>query len=332
MVVPILSQLTITALQQHKQHFSRHGLPHTLITDNGAQYTSDLFKTFVKKYQVNHITSSPYWSQSNGRAEAAVKSAKHILLTAEDVDLALLSVRNTPPAGHTNSPAQRLFRRALRSNLPQLPASLEPFTPPRDTVVADHVHRKLQQKNAYDKHASTPLPDLPLGCYVYARPPPTTSAKSWIRGKVVGPAGPRSYLIDTGRSQIRRNRVQIQLAPPQLTGDSPPQNRSASTLPDKLLPNSLSATAPPSLTPKSSASLSLTPPRSSESSSSMLSPAPVASLSPSADDTPPAVSLSPPSPCTPSPTSPVSSSPSFPKPPTVTRSGRIIRRPARYSD
>ena len=119
-------------------------IPHTLITDNGAQFTSDPFKTFTKTYQFNHITSSPYWSQSNGRAEAAVKSAKHNLLTAEHVDLALLSVRNTPPAGHTFSPAQRLFGRVLRSDLPQLAHTLEPFTPSRDTVVADHIHRKLK--------------------------------------------------------------------------------------------------------------------------------------------------------------------------------------------
>ena len=198
--------------------------------------------------------------------------------------------------------------------------------------LADHVHRKLQQKNFYDKHASAPLPDLPPGCYVYARPPPTSSAKSWIRGKVVGPAGPPSYLIDTGISQIRRNCVQIQLAPPQLTGDSPPQDRPAPTLPDKLLPNSLSPTAPPYLTPKSSASLSPTPPRSSESSSSMISPAPVTSLSPSADETLPAESPSPHSPFTSSQTTPDSSSPSLPKPPTITRSGRIIRPPARCSD
>ena len=85
-------------IQATKQHFSRHAIPRTLITGNGAQFTSDLFKTFAKKYQFNHITSSPYWSQSNGRAEAAVKSAKHILLIADDVDLALLSVRNTAPA------------------------------------------------------------------------------------------------------------------------------------------------------------------------------------------------------------------------------------------
>ena len=94
-----------SVIQATKQHFRRHGLPHTLITDNGSQFTSEAFKAFEEKYKFHHITSSFYWSQSNGSAEAAVKSAKHIILTAEDVDLALLSVHNTPPAGHTFSPA-----------------------------------------------------------------------------------------------------------------------------------------------------------------------------------------------------------------------------------
>jgi len=53
-------------VQVTKQHFARHGIPHTLLTDNGSQITSDLFKEFAKQYQFNHITSSPYWSQSNG--------------------------------------------------------------------------------------------------------------------------------------------------------------------------------------------------------------------------------------------------------------------------
>ena len=79
-------------IQATKQHFNRHGIPHTLITDSGAQFTSDLFKTFAKTYQFNHITSSPYWLQSNGPVEAAVKSARHILLTGDYVDLVLLSV------------------------------------------------------------------------------------------------------------------------------------------------------------------------------------------------------------------------------------------------
>ena len=313
-------------IQATKQHFSRHGIPHTLITDNGAQFTSDLFKTFTKTYQFNHITSSPYWSQSNGRAEAAVKSAKHILLTAEDVDLALLSVRNTPPAGHTFSPVQRLFGRVLRSDLPQLAHTLEPFTPSRDTVVADHIHRKLKQKNAYDKYASTPLPNLPPGSYVYAKPPPNSLSKAWIQGKVVGPAGPCSYLIDTGNRQIRRNRVQVQLAPPRYTSTSPPCNRAEPALPDKLLPNSLTATTSPSQTL----------PRPTAGSLSTPSSEPVAPVPPTPDETTPTAfstplgSNTPPLPLLQE--SPVISFPSLSKPQTVTRSGRVIRRPARYSD
>ena len=87
---------------------------------HGSQYTSAFLKTFAGKYKFRRVTSTPYCSQSNGRTEAAVKSAKHILHTAEDIDLALLAVRNTAPAGLMLSPAQRLYRPALRTDLPQL--------------------------------------------------------------------------------------------------------------------------------------------------------------------------------------------------------------------
>lgn len=209
------------------------------LTDNRAQYTSELFKEFARTYKFNHITSSPYWSQSNGRAEAAVKSAKQILRTAKDVDLALLSVRNTPPSSHTFSPAQRLFGRALRSNLPQPPVTVESSKLQCDTVVTEHLHRKLQQKQAYDKHAGQPLPDFPPGSYVYAKPPPNSPSKECISGHIIGFAGPRSYFIKTGSRQIRRNRVQVQLAPPSSTIASPHQTNTTPLLPEKLRPNPL---------------------------------------------------------------------------------------------
>ena len=84
------------------------------------------------------------------------------------MDLASLSILNTPPARHTFSPTQRLFGRLLHSDLPRPAATLQPFIPPRDTVVPDHGHRKLKQNNAYDKHTSAPLSALPPGNYVYA--------------------------------------------------------------------------------------------------------------------------------------------------------------------
>ena len=225
-------------VQATKQHFGHHGIPHTLLTDNGSQYTSDLFKEFAKTYKFNHITSSPSWSQSNGRAEATVKSAKNILRTAKDVGLALLSVRNTPRAGHTFSPAQRLFGHVLRSNLPQPITTLEPRHSPHDIVVSNHLHRKLQQKQAYDKHGRHLLPNFPPGSYVFAKPSPNSRSKAWVPGQIIGSAGPRSYYIKTGTRQIRRNHVEVQLAPPLNnveplpetdTNSSPPPN-----LPDKL--------------------------------------------------------------------------------------------------
>ena len=147
----------MAAVQVTKQHFGHHDIPHIFITDNGPQYTSDLFKVFTQKYKFHPVTSSPYWAQTNGRAEVAVKSAKRILLTADDVDLALLSVCNTPPTEHTYSPAQHLFGRVLRSDLPQMAGAVEPASPPRDTAVQEHITRKLQQKQAYKKWAGFPL-------------------------------------------------------------------------------------------------------------------------------------------------------------------------------
>ena len=134
--------------------------------------------------------------------------------------------------------AQRLLGRTLRSDLPQTVTTLESCTPPCNTVVAEHAHRKLQQKRAYDKHAGPPLPELSSGSHVYAKPPPTSSAKAWIPAEIVGPAGPRSYFIRTGASQIRRNRAQVQPAPPRNTDSVPSHLKAASDLPDKLRPKS----------------------------------------------------------------------------------------------
>ena len=59
-----------------KDVFSRHGIPTELITDNGSQYKSFRFKKFTKEWDFQHDTSSPQYHQSNGLAEASVKTSK----------------------------------------------------------------------------------------------------------------------------------------------------------------------------------------------------------------------------------------------------------------
>ena len=71
------------------------------MSDDGPQYTAQTFKRFSESYEFQHITSSPGYSQSNGKAESSIKTAKRNILrradmAKSDIFLAILNNRNTP--------------------------------------------------------------------------------------------------------------------------------------------------------------------------------------------------------------------------------------------
>ena len=59
--------------------FTELGRPFGLRSDNGPCYTSKEFHNFLSFYQVDHITSSPHYPQSNGFAEALVGITKKLM-------------------------------------------------------------------------------------------------------------------------------------------------------------------------------------------------------------------------------------------------------------
>ena len=65
-----------TVITKLKRHFSVHGAPHTLLSDNVRQLKNNHFKDFATQWDFTHVTSSPEYPQSNGLAETAVRSAK----------------------------------------------------------------------------------------------------------------------------------------------------------------------------------------------------------------------------------------------------------------
>ena len=71
--------LSSTIVSRTKKIFARYGSPMVCLTDNGPQFISTEYERFAKDWNFKHITSSPYHSQGNGRAEAAVKAVKNIL-------------------------------------------------------------------------------------------------------------------------------------------------------------------------------------------------------------------------------------------------------------
>ena len=85
---------------QCKLIFSEYGWPETLISDNGPCYTVDAFISVMNSHHVNHVTSSPHYSQFNGFAERYVQIVKSLFYKGKeegkDFFKCLMIYHNTP--------------------------------------------------------------------------------------------------------------------------------------------------------------------------------------------------------------------------------------------
>ena len=110
-----------------KQQMARHGVPTILVSDN-SPFGAKEFRAFAERYEFSHVTSSPRYPQSNGRAERSVQIARRLMTKAvesqADPFLALLAWRNTPSEQLSASPAQLMFGRRTRTLLPSTPQLL----------------------------------------------------------------------------------------------------------------------------------------------------------------------------------------------------------------
>ena len=184
--------------------FLEWGYPERIRSDNGPQFRG-LFATWCKQHNILHETSSPWNPNSNGLAEAAVKSMKALLqkchMTRENFDHALLEWRNTARADGI-SPAQAFLGRRQRTQLPCL--SLPAF----ETTFAEAAEARdaagATVKAEYDAHARD-LPPLQVGDSVLLQDPKT---KDWTEeGIILGQhAAGRSYDVKVDNSVVRRNR------------------------------------------------------------------------------------------------------------------------------
>ena len=161
-IVKLKSTTTQSVVTALKSVFSRHGIPETVVSDNGPQFSSQEFSDFASNYQFAHVTSSPHYPASNGQAERAVKTAKQLLKNADDPFVALLSYRATPLPWCGKSTAELLMGRKLRSNIPQTTDSLVPQWSYLQEFRAQNKEFKKCQKTDYDRrHRVQDLPAIP---------------------------------------------------------------------------------------------------------------------------------------------------------------------------
>ena len=174
-----------------------------IISDNGPQYNSALYKEFCTKYGIKHVTSSPRYPQSIGEAERAIQTTKKLLLKAL-TEMALLNYRATPLAHNLPSPAELLMGRKSKTLMPSRRKVLKPNLD-HDDVKSRFQARQASKKENHDKRSSsTPLCSLQPGDSVRMY---NDINNKWEPGVVVTQdTNPRSYIVKTPKGNYRRNR------------------------------------------------------------------------------------------------------------------------------
>ena len=199
---------------------SRFGSPEVLISDNAANLISDDFEQFCNTWDVQHITSSPFLSRSNGSAERAIRTVKQLIKkctdTNQDFYRALQIFRSTPLLCGF-SPAQLLMGRRIRNNLPLCTTMLKPMY---NHVKRNFVKERKRYKKYYDVHTK-PLPPLVPNAKVLIY---NCISKRWDKhATIVRMCSPRCYLVESDDGVLyKRNRIHLRpVSYPQICNNSP---------------------------------------------------------------------------------------------------------------
>ena len=129
--------------------FATHGIPISVYSDNGPQYSANEFAAFAKQYGFSHITRSLGQSSSNGAAESAVRTIKDILKGCDDPYQTLLNYCATPLA-NVFSPAELLMFRQLRTLVPTVPCKLHVKVPYPSLLSQREQSARADQKIYFD--------------------------------------------------------------------------------------------------------------------------------------------------------------------------------------
>ena len=114
---------TPTVIKHTRSCFAKFGIPKTVFSDNGPQFTSSEYTLFSKQWDFVHDMSSPEFAQSNGFVKRMIQTPKNspdkTFASDQDPYLALLARRTTPDEEGI-SPAYRLMNCQPRTVIPSL--------------------------------------------------------------------------------------------------------------------------------------------------------------------------------------------------------------------
>ena len=197
-VIPTQSTTSTATINILQSIFASEGIPLQLVSDNGPQFVSEEFETFLKRNGVKHIKSAPYHPSSNGLAERFVQTFKQGLKAARkgstQTKLAnfLLAYRNAPHSTTGVSPATLFRGHNLRSRLDLIKPQI------RATVNNKQADQAATRKTGEPRKFT-------VGQAVSVRD--YRGKQKWIPGIVKAQTGPVSYQVQVGSQMVWRRHV-----------------------------------------------------------------------------------------------------------------------------
>ena len=171
--------------------FARWGIPLQMVTDNGPQFTSAGFERFLALNNIKHVRSSPYHPATNGLAERFVKTLKNALRVSKGdghtlqhrLASFLLNYRNARHSTTEVTPATLMIGRDLRCRLSLLKPGL------RDSVFKN-VTRQIMSRSAVAERS------FDIGNRVMVRDYRPGHSR-WQPARVLSKLGSKSYRVET---------------------------------------------------------------------------------------------------------------------------------------
>jgi hypothetical protein len=155
--------------------FSRMGFPVSLRSDNGPQFTSDVFQRYLKEIGVQWVSTTPLWPQANGEVERvnrtllkALKIAHLNKLSLEsELRKFLVSYRSTPHSTTGVAPYTLLFGRSMKTKLPSL--DIEPDKTVHEKAAENDSRSKIKAKAHMDYRRQAADSNIEVGDEVFLR-------------------------------------------------------------------------------------------------------------------------------------------------------------------
>lgn len=184
-IIAMKNMTTVATINAMRMMFARFGLPEEVVSDNGPQFTAEDFAVFLTENGVKHTRTPRYHPASNGLAERMVQELKMALKKGQLLARFLMAYRNTPHTTTGRSPAELFLKRQPRTRLSMVKPNL-----------AEHVEKRQEKATDFHDRGTKTVRTFTPSDVVLVRN--FRGSNKWIPATVLQRQGPATYIVRHG--------------------------------------------------------------------------------------------------------------------------------------